>query len=82
MTAKEFKKIIEEEVNPVAVAQNDNGDVYVIDAEKLTVLAWICGKEAEHFISYSDLDNSKSWMALINFAETPPAERGLPWQAN
>lgn len=50
MTAKEFKKIIEEEVNPVAVAQNDNGDVYVIDADKLTVLAWICGKEAEHFI--------------------------------
>lgn len=82
MTAKEFKKIIEQEVNPVAVAQNYNGDVYVIDADKLTVLAWICGKEAEHFISYSDLDNSKSWMALINFVETPPAERGLPWQAD
>ena len=82
MTAKEFKTIIEEEVNPVAVAQNANGDVYVIDADKLIVLAWICGKHPEHFISYSDLDNSKSWMALIEFAETPPADRGLPWQVN
>lgn len=82
MTAKEFKKIIEKEINPVAVTQNDNGDVYVIDADKLTILAWICGKEAEHFISYSDLDNSESWMALIAFAETFPADRGLPWQAN
>lgn len=82
MTAKELKKIIEKEINPVAVAQNDNGDVYVIDADNLKVLAWICGKEAEHFNSYSDLDNSESWMALIAFAETLPADRGLPWQAN
>lgn len=82
MKAKEFKKIIEKEINNVAVAQNDNGDVYVIDADNLKVLAWICGKEAEHFISYSDLDNSESWMALIDFAETLPADRGLPWQVN
>ena len=80
MTAKEFKKIIEQEVDPVAVAENDNGDIYVIDADKLTVLAWICGHEAEHFISYSGLDNSESWKALIAFSETLPAERGLPWQ--
>ena len=82
MKAKEFKKIIEQEVNPVAVAENDNGDIYVIDADKLTVLAWICGHEAEHFISYAGLDNSDSWKALIAFAETPPTERGLPWQAD
>lgn len=82
MTAKEFKKIIEKEINQVAVAQNDNGDVYVIDADNLKVLAWICGKEAEHFTSYSDLDNSESWMALIDFSETLPADRGLPWQVN
>lgn len=80
MTAKEFKKIIEQEVNPVAVAQNDNGDIYVIDVDKLTVLVWICGHEAEHFVAYSGLDNSRSWKALLAFAETPPAERGLPWQ--
>lgn len=78
MTAKEFKKIIEKEINQVAVAQNDNGDVYVIDADNLKILAWICGEEAEHFISYSGLDNPDSWTALISFAETLPAERGLP----
>lgn len=82
MTAKEFKKIIEKEINPVAVTQNDNGDVYVIDADKMKILAWICGEEAEHFVWYSDLDNSESWKALIAFAETLPADRGLPWQAN
>lgn len=80
MTAKEFKKIIEQEVKPVAVAENDNGDIYVIDVDNLTVLAWICGQEAEHFISYYGLDNSDSWKALIAFAETPPEKRGLPWQ--
>lgn len=78
MTVKEFKEIIEKEVNPVAVAQSDNGDVYVIDSENLKILAWICGEEAEHFTSYSGLDNSDSWTALISFAETLPAERGLP----
>ena len=82
MTAKEFKKIIEQEVDPVAVAENDNGDIYVIDIDNQTVLAWICGQESEHFISYYGLDNSDSWKALIAFAETPPAERGLPWRAD
>lgn len=80
MTAKEFKKIIEKEVNPVAVAENDNGDIYVIDADKLTILAWICGHETDHFVSYDCLDNSESWKALIAFSETPPEKRGLPWK--
>lgn len=82
MTVKEFKEIIEKEVNPVAVAQSDNGDVYVIDYDNLKIIAWICGEEAEHFFLYSGLDNSDSWTALIAFAETLPSERGLPWQVN
>lgn len=77
MTIQEFKDIIKKEVNHVTVAQRDNGDLYVIDTSNMKILAWICGKETDHFVSYYGLDNSESWAALITFSETLPNERGL-----
>lgn len=82
MTIQEFKDIIKKEVNHVTVAQRDNGDLYVIDTSNMKILAWICGKEANHFTIYSGLSDRVSWRAVNHFAETLPNERGLSRQVN
>lgn len=81
MTILEFKNIIKREDN-VVVTQDYKGDVYVIDSNKMEVLAWICGKESNHFTIYSGLSDRKSWNAVNDFAETLPNERGLLQQVN
>ena len=77
MTIEEFKKIIVKEDNQIVVTQDDSGDVYVIDKNEMNVLAWICGKEADHFTIYYGLSDRKSWNAVSHFAETLPNKRGL-----
>lgn len=81
MNIEEFKKIIEKE-NEIAVAATRNDDVYVIDQNEKKVLAWISGKESNHFTIFSGLSDRKSWNAVNDFAETLPNERGLLKQAN
>lgn len=82
MTILEFKNIVKKEYNQIAVTQDDSGDVYVIDSNKMEVLAWICGKESDHFTLYSGLSDRASWKAVNDFAETLPNKRGLSMRAN
>lgn len=77
MTIKEFEDIVKKENNQIVVTQDDSGDIYVIDSDKMKVLAWICGKESNHFTIYSGLSDRKSWNAVNHFAETLPNDRCL-----
>ena len=77
MTIKEFEKIVKKENNKIVVAQDNGWDVYVIDKDKMNVLAWICGEESDHFTIYYGLSDRESWKAINSFAETLPSERGL-----
>lgn len=82
MTIKKFKKILKKEDNQIVVTTSDNEDVYIIDSDKMEVLAWICGEGSNHFTIYSGLSSRASWNAINDFAETLPNERGLSQQAN
>lgn len=81
MTIKEFENVIQKEDN-IVVTTSDNGDIYVIDSDKMEILAWICGEESNYFTIYSGLSDRKSWNAVNDFAETLPNDRGLSQQAN
>ena len=58
----------------------ETGDIYIVkltdfEMNPPTHLAWVCGQEPDHFISYEGLDTKESYRALRALAETPPKER-------
>lgn len=82
MTTKEALEIFHKEDYTIkALLDPETGGIYIVkltDFEKPnppTTLAWVCGQETNHFISYEGLSKKESYQALCALAETPPKER-------
>ena len=81
MTIRDALKIFQEEDYSIRILRDsETEDIYVAKPTDLgmtppTVLAWVCGQESDHFISYEGLNARKSYLALCDLAETLPKER-------
>ena len=81
MTTKEALEIFREEDCSIRILRDpETGDVYIVKQTDFgmptpTILAWVCGQESDHFISYEGLSNKASYGALRDLAETMPKER-------
>ena len=81
MTIKEALKIFREEDQSIkALRDLETEDIYIVKPTDLgmappTAIAWVCGQEPDHFISYEGLDKKESYLALCDLAETLPKER-------
>lgn len=81
MTTKEFLAIARKEDYTIkTLLDPETGDTYIVkltdfEMNPPTTLAWVCGQESDHFISYEGLDKKESYRALRALAETPPKER-------
>lgn len=81
MTTKEALKIFrQEDYTTKTLLDPETGDIYIAKPTVLgmappTILAWVCGQESDHFISYEGLNARKSYLALCDLAETLPKER-------
>lgn len=81
LTTKEFLAIARKEDYTIkTLLDPETGDTYIVkltdfEMNPPTTLAWVCGQESDHFISYEGLDKKESYRALRALAETPPRER-------
>lgn len=80
MTIKEALAIFREEDNIRILRDPETGDIYitkptVFGMKPPTILAWVCGQESNHFISYEGLNKKATYRALITLADTLPTER-------
>lgn len=81
MTTKEALEVFREEDCSISILRDpETGDIFITKPAKLgmtppTILAWICGQEADRFISYEGLNSHESYRTLSTLAETLPTER-------
>ena len=80
MTVKEAMKIFRKEDQSIRILRDsETEDIYIVKPDlgmtPPTILAWVCGQESGHFISYEGLDKKESYMALSDLAETLPKDR-------
>ena len=81
MTTKEALEIFRKEDYTIkALLDPETGDIYIAKLTDFgtvppTILAWVCGHESNHFISYEGLSKKASYLALSTLAETMPTER-------
>ena len=81
MTTKEALKVFREEDHSIkTLLDQETGDIYIVKLTDFgmtppTILAWVCGQEADRFISYEGLNKKVSYLALSTLAETLPKER-------
>lgn len=80
MTVKEALKIFHKEDQSIIILRDlETGDVYIVKPDlgmaPPNILAWVCGQESDHFISYEGLNKKASYGALCDLAETMPKER-------
>lgn len=81
MTIKEALAIFREEDNSIRILRDpETGDIFITKPTVFgitppTILAWVCGQESNHFISYEGLNKKATYRALITLADTLPTER-------
>ena len=83
MTIKEALEVFQQEDHSIkTLLDPETGDIYIAKLTDLgtvplppTILAWVCGQEADRFISYEGLNKKASYRALSTLAETLPTER-------
>ena len=81
MTTKEALEIFRKEDYTIkTLLDPETGDIYIVKPTEFgmtppTTIAWVCGQEADRFISYEGLNKKVSYLALSTLAETLPTER-------
>lgn len=81
MTTKEALEIFRKEDYTIKnLLDPETGDIYIVKQTDFgmptpTILAWVCGQESDHFISYEGLNKKASYRALSTLADTLPKER-------